>query len=198
MLNEINKSLPEDKKLDNIRIPRNLYILATMNTSDQNVFVLDTAFQRRWAMKHIPNKFEEGSAKWTLPDSDKNIKWKDFAEKANEIILNNRDDLGISGDKRLGAWFVSEDDCKDKTLFGEKVLKFLWDDAFKMDRGKFFKEGFKAFDVMLEEYEKDGNALMDVLKEDVYKTIPKSEQGAGEETPGTDTDAPSETGSTEE
>lgn len=136
---------PEHK----VRIPSNLTLLGTMNTSDQNVFTLDTAFQRRWNMRMIPNSFENHrfANKKIL---DTTVTWKKFCAVINGEILR-KITVTSSEDKRLGAYFVSAADLdfderedSDTILekervklqhknarFAEKVLKYLWDDAFK-------------------------------------------------------------------
>lgn len=96
-----------------IRIPSNLSILATMNTSDQNVFTLDTAFQRRWKMRLIENSFE--NARQTLADCqilDTGVTWRRFCETINEQIVGNKLKTSSSEDKRLGVYFVHESDLK--------------------------------------------------------------------------------------
>ncbi|MBP5247845.1 MAG: hypothetical protein J6Z31_08330, partial [Fibrobacter sp.] len=148
-----------------IRLPPNLSIYATMNTSDQNVFTLDNAFQRRWEMKQVPNELkntgesanqynqtikmvkrsENGDDKFV----DTNVKWGDFREEINKIIIHDAEKNGLSSmeDKRLGGWFYTPSDN-----FAEKVLKYLWDDAFKFDRSSYFGEA-----VTLEDLIKDFN-----------------------------------------
>lgn len=132
-----------------IRLPPNLSILATMNTSDQNVFTLDNAFQRRWDMKLIENVFgdtdEEKHQKDAFIDSAKQITWEKFQKAINVKIGKMSEDAGLSSmeDKRLGCWFVKaiklgNDYIISKDLFAEKVLKYLWDDAFKFCREKVF------------------------------------------------------------
>ena len=132
-----------------IRLPPNLSILATMNTSDQNVFTLDNAFQRRWDMKLIENVFgdtdEEKNQKGAFVDSEKKITWEKFQNAINLKISKMSEDAGLSSmeDKRLGCWFVKavkqgSDFIIPKDLFAEKVLKYLWDDAFKFCREKVF------------------------------------------------------------
>lgn len=132
-----------------IRLPPNLSILATMNTSDQNVFTLDNAFQRRWYMKLIENVFgdtdEEKHQKDAFIDSAKQITWEKFQKAINVKIGKMSEDAGLSSmeDKRLGCWFVKaiklgNDYIISKDLFAEKVLKYLWDDAFKFCREKVF------------------------------------------------------------
>ncbi len=139
-----------------IRLPPNLSILATMNTSDQNVFTLDNAFQRRWDMKLIENVFggtkEENNQKGAFVDTAKTITWEKFQTAINKKISKMSEDAGLSSmeDKRLGCWFVKAEkpserdkDGNDiyiirKDVFAEKVLKYLWDDAFKFCREKVF------------------------------------------------------------
>lgn len=139
-----------------IRLPPNLSILATMNTSDQNVFTLDNAFQRRWDMKLIENVFrdteEETNQRNAFIDSAKQITWEKFQTAINIKIGKMSEDAGLSSmeDKRLGCWFVKAEKTTEKDkdgkdiyiirnkLFAEKVLKYLWDDAFKFCREKVF------------------------------------------------------------
>ena len=157
-----------------IRLPPNLSIYATMNTSDQNVFTLDNAFQRRWEMKQVSNDLaHDDPAADTTKQYDQiigstSVKWGEFRENINEIIMQSAEENGLSSmeDKRLGGWFItpkktenSEEIKITDEAFAEKVLKYLWDDAFKFDRSKHFgdiktledltkifkKEGFKVF-----------------------------------------------------
>mgnify|MGYP002678143302 CR=1 FL=1 len=133
-----------------IRLPPNLSILATMNTSDQNVFTLDNAFQRRWDMKIVENVFgstpEENNQKGAFVDTAKTVTWEKFQSAINIKIGKMSQDAGLSSmeDKRLGGWFVTAEKQADgsytipKEVFAEKVLKYLWDDAFKFSREKVF------------------------------------------------------------
>ena len=105
-------------KSHKIRIPSNLSIIGTMNTSDQNVFTLDTAFQRRWNMRLIENSFK--NVRSTLADAeilDTGVTWQHFCKTANNLILNNKNTLASAEDKRLGIYFVHENDLKyDNTI----------------------------------------------------------------------------------
>lgn len=89
-----------------IFIPNNLSILATMNTADQNVFTLDTAFQRRWTMRMIENNIKDCGYK-DVPVLDTGVSWQQFNTVINEHILEVNKDTLSSEDKRLGA-FLSE------------------------------------------------------------------------------------------
>ena len=166
-----------------IRLPPNLSIYATMNTSDQNVFTLDNAFQRRWEMKQVPNKLRNSLPKNTTEEQKKdleaeiaqydesigetNVKWGVFRDEINKIIMRSAEDNGLSSmeDKRLGGWFIvpkkpdEKEDSKaviTKQAFAEKVLKYLWDDAFKFDRNSHFnfnKDEEPTLEKLIENFE---------------------------------------------
>lgn len=156
-----------EEKTKQIRIPSNLDIVATMNTSDQNVFVLDTAFQRRWQMEYIKNKFEGEQADKKIVGSS--ITWKAFAETVNEVISKSSFGLGSTEDKGLGAYFALGKDLENKKNFSEKVLKYLWDDAVKLDRKRIFKDNLYSLPQMFEVFEDGG--LSSVLQENVYNKM---------------------------
>lgn len=150
-----------------IKIPSNLWMLATMNTSDQNVFTLDTAFQRRWIMKNIPNKFE-GEHHFDEKIEGSIITWRAFAEVINECVIDAGTGMGSTEDKRLGAFFATERELK-ADRFPEKVLKYLWDDAFKMDHDYVFSNQMKSLDLVITTFKKGkGDPLGTVLRADVY------------------------------
>lgn len=152
-----------------VKIPSNLSILATMNTADQNVFTLDTAFQRRWELEHIKNDFSKAEHRnEKICDSD--ITWRAFADVTNEQIVSDSGFMGNSGDKRLGAYFARLSELQDNKKFSEKVLKYLWDDAVKMNHGKIFDVTYATSDEMIDAFEiKNGNdAFRAVLNPNVY------------------------------
>lgn len=161
-----------------IKIPANLAIIATMNTADQNVFTMDTAFQRRWHMKHIPNKFAGG----TLDDNTKahvaklipgsNISWGVFAQTVNAGLAQNNYGLPSNEDKSLGVYFATDKELDDREAFAEKVLKYLWDDAFKLNRDKLFKDKDKSLSDIIEAFEEAADdSLLAVLLPDDYKKM---------------------------
>lgn len=160
-----------------IQIPSNLSILATMNTSDQNVFTLDNAFQRRWKMRLIHNDFNEnGQAKHDShikhQIKDTGITWGSFAKLINSQIAKNSREMIGAEDKRLGVFFASDSELDSREDFAEKVLKYLWDDAFKMDRGSdnsIFLESFSTFEELIDAYiNAEGDPLRAVLRDDIY------------------------------
>lgn len=153
-----------------VKIPSNMYVLATMNTADQNVFTLDTAFQRRWNMEHIKNDVMAAEHADEKIEGT-NVKWGAFATVINELVIDINVDVTSSEDKRLGAYFVNRKGLEvDK--FPEKVLKYLWDDAFKMEKESVFNEKFKSLEKVIETYElTSDDKLKAVLKLDVYNKM---------------------------
>ena len=157
-----------------IRLPPNLSILATMNTSDQNVFILDNAFQRRWDMVLVKNEF--GKAKTeeeqknvdqqkTAQIGDSQITWETFQKTINEKISQFSKENNFSSmiDKRLGCWFVKavpdKNDANGKYIitedsFKNKILKYLWDDAFKFCHEDVFEDA-DNFEALLEKVKMD-------------------------------------------
>lgn len=181
----------EDAK---VRIPGNLSIIGTMNTSDQNVFTLDTAFQRRWIMRMIPNSFEDHDfADTHILDTD--VSWQQFCEAINDEILR-RNNITSSEDKRLGAYFVAAEDLvlhdipdgvygiKKKRIehrnarFAEKVIKYLWDDAFKFSHAETFDtRKYNSLELVIEGFMKTrGNNRFRVYHENLRKMILEGKQ----------------------
>lgn len=166
---DIAREIFNDKE-HKIRIPSNLWIIATMNTSDQNVFTLDTAFQRRWEMKHIMNNISSSDlAKKKIAESE--ISWESFATTVNDLIIKDNDGASSSEDKRLGAYFVSASELKNKELFTEKVFKYLWDDVFKLNRETFFKESFNSFDEVLNHIDSEKCPIKAVVRDEIYSSM---------------------------
>ena len=171
---DIAKEIYNDKN-EKIYIPVNLTILATMNTADQNVFTLDTAFQRRWIMKQIKNDFHDiKNKKQVSTVIDDGITWGDFATVINDKYIEyNRDSFSAS-DKRMGVYFAKASELTSRERFAEKVLKYLWDDAFKMDHTEIFSDEIETFDDLVVEYESVGeHNLKRILRSDVYEKIAK-------------------------
>lgn len=142
-----------------IRLPPNLSILATMNTSDQNVFTLDNAFQRRFDMELVRNEFDldkpSVNVQYNAKIADTNIKWGQFWEWINKKIVSTLKGLSSTEDKRLGVWFVSNvGGVINEKVFAEKVLKYLWDDVFKFKRSKVFVEEIDTLEKLIAAFEK--------------------------------------------
>lgn len=155
-----------------IRLPPNLSILATMNTSDQNVFTLDNAFQRRFDMELVRNEFDltqpAVNAQYNAEIDDTGIKWGQFWGWINAKITATLKGLSSTEDKRLGVWFVNNvGGIIDDKVFAEKVLKFLWDDVFKFKRPQVFAEGIDTLEKLINSFEKpsEGKERFDVFKD---------------------------------
>lgn len=96
-----------------VRIPSNLFLIGTMNTSDQNVFTLDTAFQRRWTMRLIENNFDNVNTAFAdTKILDTECSWRRFNETVNRIIVGNNAKLASAEDKRLGVYFIHKSDME--------------------------------------------------------------------------------------
>lgn len=128
--NEIaNRTLSNCEKCK-IFLPPTLNILATMNTSDQSLFPMDSAFKRRFEWKYIPiNDKEESNANFNI-DIGSGYSWLNFIRSVNKLIL----DITHSEDKQLGEFFVKPDKLENtisKDLFLGKVMFYLWNDICK-------------------------------------------------------------------
>lgn len=141
----LKKNLPEDCpgiEDGNLKLPSNLNIIATMNTSDQSLFPMDSAFKRRWEWEYIPILYGDktideyanaGEDKElpelhiTISDKSKNhtYRWTDFMYKINQCISKLTD----SEDKQLGRFFIKKDLSEEE--FKSKVMFYLWDDVCK-------------------------------------------------------------------
>ena len=156
-----------------IKIPSNLTILATMNTADQNVFTLDTAFQRRWNMQQIENNVLRAKHADTIITGT-DVTWGAFASVVNDLIIENSAEIASSADKRLGAYFVKVKELR-ADLFSEKVLKYLWDDAFKFDHDLIFKDDINSLETIISTYEQaEPDKLKSVLRLEVYQKMLQS------------------------
>lgn len=117
-----------------LRLPSNLTIYATMNTSDQSLFPMDSAFKRRWDWEYIPICYDdipenESFGYKVIIDDNLSFKWIDFIRNVNTIIKTNAN-LGM--DKCIGNYFIkSETNEISLTDFINKAIFYLWNDVFK-------------------------------------------------------------------
>lgn len=154
-----------------IFIPHNLTILATMNTSDQNVFPLDTAFKRRWDRERIV-------ADWKSVDEEfkdmyipfTNYTWEKFATTVNKKMTLKNDEGIILEDKQLGPYFINKnvlvkksdinnhnDENKRKLIkFVNNVIDYLYNDATKFEHTLLFKNDYTCYDEIYNEIVKFG------------------------------------------
>lgn len=146
---------------DKIYIPHNLTLLATINTSDQNVFPLDTAFKRRWDREKVMTDWNKVGDIKNLYVPFTNITWKDFAITINNKMLvdDGESDVSVSEDKQMGAYFVKENMLsKDKNAgnkdslraFISNVMDYLYNDVTKFNHGLLFDNSVKTYDGLYE------------------------------------------------
>lgn len=146
-----------------VKIPKNLFIIATMNTADQNVFTLDTAFKRRWKMRSIKSDISNCDlAKEEIENLG--VTWETFLDTINPLIIEYGEGNIGSEDKRLGAYFVKLNELKNRSYFSEKVLMYLWNDAFKYNHDMIFKKKYTTLEQVIDGFQENG---FDVFVDDI-------------------------------
>ena len=154
-----------------IKLPNNMYIWATMNSADQGVFPMDTAFKRRWEFTYLG--IDKNADKITIEDlpvinGDNNtIKWNTLRKSINTMLLK---ECKVNEDKLLGPFFISGDVFKNAAsnkdeffdAFNSKVLMYLFEDAGKMHQKKLFagiEQSELTFSKVCEEFKTRGTAI---------------------------------------
>ena len=119
-----------------LKLPANFHILATMNTSDQSLFPMDSAFKRRWAWEYVPIDLNNEKSQFIITIGDKKYPWASFLKEVNERIHK----LSDSEDKQMGNFFIKGD--VDVEEFKSKVMFYLWSEVCKdyEKSGSFFKD----------------------------------------------------------
>ena len=162
----LNKCFDGVYTFNSISIPANLYIVATMNTSDQNVFTLDTAFKRRWQFEKLRNEFTKGHEykDYFVPGMSE-VTWETLVTAINKYIVDRPDDLA-SEDKQLGVYFIeketlcaSSEECTNEikiNRFAFKLFEYLWDDVSKYAHSDWFAAEIKTLDDLIDGYKRLG------------------------------------------
>lgn len=147
-----------------LRIPGNLSILGTMNTSDQNLYPMDTAFKRRWEWEScsVEAEYEEFKKKFSnalLNDGKKKWDWLALIEKLNSLITNESN----MEDKQIGPWFLKPNGAGAvcRKAFSNKLLFYLWFDVFKDEQDSpnspfDLNDDIRTFGQLQEEFDKNG------------------------------------------
>ena len=165
-----------------LRLPSNLYIIATMNTSDQSLFPMDSAFKRRWDWEYVPINYKEAkSSGFKITIGKKSYLWIKFLEHINGKVW----DLTKSEDKQMGNFFIKGNITEE--VFKSKVMAYLWHEICKDEYGAtnyFFctEKGYKfSFNQL---YNKDSSPSGTELLQGfmTYLEVPViGEESAGEE-----------------
>lgn len=139
LTDEQKAAIPEEVLTGELMIlPKNLHIWATMNTSDQSLFPIDSAFKRRWDWQYMP--ISDGRKGWKINANGKQYDWWQFLQKMNNQIGSTTN----SEDKKLGYYFCkAKGDTIDAETFVGKVIFYVWNDVFKdfaEEAGDLFKD----------------------------------------------------------
>lgn len=136
----------KDQDFESIYIPENLYIWATMNSADQGVYMMDSAFKRRWDFSYIDinNKEDKINDKIVCLSDDCEFNWNSLRKAINHQLLNQ----GINEDRLLGTFFIPlrnmDNDEKFIEIFKNKVLMYLFEDVGKHKRDYIFNKNLKT------------------------------------------------------
>lgn len=181
---------PLDKDYSNQKIflPANLVIIGTVNTNDQNVFVMDTAFKRRFEWEYIstdPVGDNLNNPEFEYQTSH-TIKWWDFYQKLNQFITSV---MNLGEDKQIGQFFIhfKDDKEKNKKLIQNKLLQYLWEDVQKVSyASKLFSEEIKNFSDLYKKFGRGekifSNEFLELLEDKtVSQPVPETETLVEEE-----------------
>ena len=162
------KLMSEQERLANearhLSLPPNMYIWATMNSADQGVFPMDTAFKRRWDFRYIGIDDGENAevggrllSEIEVPCGGQSIVWNKLRRAINEFMAG--DDLKINEDKLLGPFFISPASLTPERfpeVFKGKVLLYLYEDAGKTKRSKMFDRGLNTYAKLCDAFDAEG------------------------------------------
>lgn len=169
---EMKEYLEEEIKYDSntIKIPSNMFIWATMNSADQGVFPMDTAFKRRWDFEYIDiDNNEEKIKDITFEVNNTELNWNNLRKSLNNFLLDNN----INEDKLLGPFFISNiEEFKNnstdfKEIFKSKVLMYLYEDAAKSIKNLLFEPITKkklSYSLVCKKFDSKG---IDIFKKEI-------------------------------
>lgn len=148
---------------DGIYLPSNMDIVATMNSADQGVYVIDSAFKRRWNYKYIPlleNGFVHEDS--LVQYGGREIKWKLLLRAINKKLKM----LKVNEDRLIGPYFISPDEITDPNFISEKLYIYLWDDVLRHRRGQFFSGNINSYSELIENHynKNDVMELLDLIE----------------------------------
>ena len=179
---ELNGSL---ESFSRIRIPNNMFIWATMNSADQGVFPMDTAFKRRWSFEYkgIDENEDKVGGLITLGEGEHEfeVNWNVLRKAINEVLAKK---FNINEDKLMGPFFISEDvfafdengrmknPAKFKRVFKSKVIMYLYEDAAKQQKHKLFAGcDSTKYSSICDAFDKIGIEIFGADFKDTYKDM---------------------------
>ena len=160
---------PRFVQIEKLSLPSNLSIVATMNSSDQAVMPLDTAFKRRWKFNYKPLDFSscpEGSLKFFSENGATVVSWEDFAVVINRFLSA----MDIPEDRLLGPWFLSSselasDETSRSSLSG-KLFIYLWDDVLRHgERSRIFSSEIATYGKLVDRFGNEESIFNDEVAE---------------------------------
>lgn len=162
MINFVNEGLTHIQ-IDEVKLPPNLNLIATMNSADQGVFQMDTAFKRRWNIHYVPIEFEDWHSTTYFKYNKKLISVTNLITILNKYLSENQY-LQINEDRLIGPYFLRQEEAEkwlDPTVgydYYKKLFLYLWDDIARIDRSVLFKKDYYQFSILCEQFE-DGQAV---------------------------------------
>jgi hypothetical protein len=152
-------------------IPENMNIVATMNSADQGVYVLDSAFKRRWKFKYMPIKDKGFVHENSLINySGETFEWRLVLTSINEKLKN----LGVNEDRLIGQYFISPDEIGNSNSFSSKLLIYLWDDVVRYKRQDFFDSDIKTYSELVTGYITGADVMN--IKSDIFELLNKERE----------------------
>ena len=167
----------EEINLEKLRIPNNMLIWATMNSADQGVFPIDTAFKRRWDFEYLSLDNNEKENHGYISIGTDKYEWNTVRKAINNYLLKE----GINEDKCMGAFFINDKSNKDYTkMFKNKVLMYLFEDAARSKRQGIFPDyNVLTFSKIVNDF--DGDKGMNIFNDEIFDAISKKDIGYTDE-----------------
>ena len=179
------KLLSEQARLkaecERLRLPSNMYIWATMNSADQGVFPMDTAFKRRWDFRYMG--IDDGSSvveQYLVPLAGHSVpvSWDKLRRGINHVLM----EAGVNEDKLLGPFFISPSRLKDAErftdTFQDKVLLYLFEDAAKTKKSEVFKrDGVFTYSQICADFRDKGESAFEWKGDSLFPEETGSEAG---------------------
>lgn len=169
-----------DRYKNELSIPANMYIWATMNSADQGVFPMDTAFKRRWDFRYIGIDAGESVIEHAivpLGKTGRSVLWNDLRRGINRVLLREK----INEDKLLGPFFIDPSSLDDGDcfidVFKSKVLLYLYEDAAKTKKEKVFARSGITYSSICADFDTKGFEIFKDFEPISFANNDYSEEG---------------------